>query len=312
MTERDRATHGPDPSSTAALAFAVAGVVTEGAGAARLRWRAEGEGYAPGRVAAGTVVAIDDGVALRFAMPGGEVDFLLLEPAAIAGTCRIEALSLDGAVVPDLGRRVIAARGRVEEAPLHAGVQVCSGDARPAVEVDVRGLVADGGGHTVELVVRREPDAVVAARALSGVLERLAADREAGAVEAGRAERRLASVEARLEAAAQAIDALESGIDQLEVAGAGRERKLDALQGGVAALSGLAGGLATQQEVAAIAGSLAEADARLAAMREDAQRDGDDIRRSIEALRTEVERLASGIENAFWRRWLRRLSGGAR
>src|SRR5690606_20902377 len=92
MTEPTGAVPGHGAGFAPALAFVVAGVLPEGRTAPRLGYRNAGEAHEPGRSVAGEVVAIHDGVTLRFELPAGPVDFILLEPAAVPGSYRIPRL----------------------------------------------------------------------------------------------------------------------------------------------------------------------------------------------------------------------------
>src|SRR5690606_32799028 len=68
----------PGAGVSALLAHAVGGVLADGEGTPRLRWRLAGEGYDDARMVAGRIVGIGEGVELRFSLPGEQVDLLLL------------------------------------------------------------------------------------------------------------------------------------------------------------------------------------------------------------------------------------------
>ena len=82
----------PGAGVSALLAHAVGGVLADGEGAPRLRWRLAGEGYDDARMVAGRIVGIGEGVELRFSLPGEQVDLLLLEPAALPGRYRVTGI----------------------------------------------------------------------------------------------------------------------------------------------------------------------------------------------------------------------------
>ncbi|HEY4530301.1 MAG TPA: hypothetical protein VIG97_08230 [Luteimonas sp.] len=302
----------PGAGVSAVLAFAVGGVLAGGDAAPRLRWRRAGEGYDDARMATGEILGIDEGVVLGFRLPEARLDFLLLEPVAIPGRYRIDGLVFRGQAVADPQGRVITAVDDAEAVAGARGLVVSSRFDRPAFELDVRGLAADGGDDALRLVVLREAGPGAAAptpvegdgfhaaqaaigrlgrevaaladgvSALAGVPAELAGlrahdetsdERLAGVLAAQ--DRTLGAIEERLAAAVAGIAALERATDDLQARAGDLQTRTDDLQ--------------------------ARADARHAAVME-----------ALGGLQAHLDRVAHGVEKVFWRRWLRRLRGGAR
>ena len=305
------------PPAPAVLAFVLAGVVPDGEEGPRLRHRVAGQGYGPGGAAPADVRLAGGGVRLQFARPEGPIDFIQLEPAAVPGRYRLLRLAIGDAPVDDLGQRLMLAVERLDS-PVEGGALSFSSDLdRPAVEFDLRDL--DWPDDAVlELVLRRDGDAGPSAGRVE-LCERLAAelgpagaasarmgreladaaDRLAALVEltAGLAERQAAHAEgqARLDAGLQALVEGQVRLDQAQQALAGELRALDArLLAQDEALAGLAA-------LARAAGSREAADAAHAATLQ-----------AVNALQADVAQVRNALENVFWRRWLRRLRGGAR
>lgn len=289
------------------LTFAVGGVVVDGVAAPRLRWRKAGQGYADARSIAGEAESCDDGVALRFALPDGAVDFILLEPAAIPGRYHVAGLELAGARVPDLRRRIISARGAIGQEGVPGGITILSENHRPAIEIDVRDLHRGASGKPValELVLRRDSDAATAAAGLEEVLAGMARDRKGRDESMAGLDRRLASLSTRLAA-------LEAAIGPGAGAPAGTlSQQLAALSGAMseatARLAAANAELAARVEQVGRASS--EAATAASEGRDAAARAAEASDRALETLQERVDRVIHTMENVFWRRWLRALRG---
>ncbi|MEN1957598.1 hypothetical protein [Luteimonas changyuni] len=341
---------GPAPDDAAGLpsmlAFAVAGVLPEGASAPRLGYRLAGQGHAEERSVAGTVVAVDDGVTLGFRLPAEPIDFILLEPAAVPGSYFIPHLAYAGMAVRDLQRRVVSAHERVDQSVPDA-IRFASSRGRPAVEIDVRGLVVEAGAQDrdVELVLRRDTDGALAADAFAQVVEGMSRDREGHRAASLRLERMLALVSARIGGLEDTVGvehdagvprtSLGTRMDGLASANAARDARIESLVQQLAALAAAAANAAQEQSqatasvlaaiqeqsraTAALMATLEEAaragsSAEVAAVegREAASRDAEAVGQALGDLRTRIDRVTNAVENVFWRRWLRRLRGGGR
>lgn len=289
------------------LAFVVGGVVVDGVAAPRLHWRKAGQGYADARSIAGEPVSIDDGVALRFALPGGAVDFILIEPAAVPGRYHVARLGFGGERVLDLRRRIISARGGVAQEGVPGSITIMSENHRPAIEIDLRDLDpgADGKAVALELVLRRDSDAATAAAGLEEVLAVLARDRRAQDEAMAGLDRRLTSLSTRLAVLEDAI-------------GPGAGAPAGTLPQQLAALSGAVSAIARGQSeaTAALAArvdqvgrSSAQAVTAASEGREAAARAAEASGRALETLQERVDRVIHAMENVFWRRWLRALRG---
>lgn len=307
-----------------ALAFAVAGVLPEGEAAPRLGHRRAGEGYEQARRVTGEVVAVDQGLTLRFALPAVPVDFILIEPAAVPGRYCIPRMVYAGREVDDLGRRVIAAHARLDEAPAGGGIRFMSMEGRPAVELDVRGLAGDTSGRHVDLVLCRDADGVVAADALAQGHASIARERDATRADFARVTRTLATVSARIEGISAAIGTPVDGaagpnlaerVEAFAAADAARDVRIAAME---LQLAPLVDALArSEQSLAALVPVIeratavrAASDTAAAADRETTASDYEGLRQLLLALQGQVERVTHSVENVFWRRWLRRLRGG--
>ena len=302
--------------ASAALAFAVAGVVPDGDASPRLRHRRAGGGYDQAGVVPGRVVAVGDGVELCFQLPPGGVDFILVEPAAVPGRYRIPRLAYAGVVVADLASRVIAADGGVD-VDVHANpaaVQFGDGRGRPVLEIDVRGLGGDeDGGRRVDLLLLRDADGVSAADAFSQLLGRMSADREVDRAGMARLARELGSASGGLRALSDAV----SGLPAMAAA---QERLIERVDGLAAGIGNCASdqhslaALVASGETAAAerAASSAAAAAAAQAGRDAMARDIEHVRHTLADLQSQVARVTNSVENVFWRRWLRRLRGGTR
>lgn len=319
MTQPPGADSSHGAGVPSALAFAVAGVVPEGDAAPRLGWRRAGEGYDAARRVAGVVVAIDDGVTLRFALPSDAVDFILLEPAAIPGDYGVADLVYAGTPVDDLARRVMAAHERVGEAAGAGAIAFSTGHGRPALEIDVRGLEAVGGGQHVELLLRRRADGAAAADALERVLQAIGRGHDADHAAGARLARTLQALSTRMDGLAAAIDTRADGsgqsgladaIQALVAAGAARDERIAGLERQLVALAGVLE--RTEASLAALAPMVENASAIAATAREQSARDGDALRAELASLHGQVRHVADSIDNLFWRRWARRLRGGGR
>lgn len=300
---------GAGAGVSAVLAFAVGGVLAEGAAAPRLRWRLAGEGYDDARVATGEVMGICQGVQLRFSLPEARVDFLLLEPAALPGRHHLTGIVFRGEGVGEPHGRVISAVDEATAGPGACGVMVASRLDRPALELDVRGLAPGRAGGALELEVRREAEAD-ALPAMSAVLD----DVRAGQAAIGRLGREVAALSERVAAQSGMPSALadfqarnDAAAERLAAVLAAQDRALSAIAGALAAqdraLAEIAQRLAAAAEVAALesAAGIRQAEAAHAASMQ-----------AIDGIGARLDRVSHAVENVFWRRWLRRLRGVAR
>lgn len=297
---------------SAVLAFAVGGVLAEGAAAPRLRWRLAGEGYDDTRVATGEVLGICQGVQLRFPLPEGRVDFLLLEPAALPGRYHLTGIAFRGEVVAEPHGRVISAVDEATAGTGACGVVVAGQLDRPAVELDVRGLAPDRAGGALELEVRREAG-TGAVPAMATLLD----DVRAGQAAIGRLGREVAALSDRVAAQSGMSSAL-ADLQARNDAATGRLAAVLAAQD--QALAALAGGLATQdralaeiaERLSAVVAAADIAALERAAGTRQAEASHAASMQAIEGLRAQLDRVSHAVENVFWRRWLRRLRGAVR
>lgn len=319
---------GREAGVPAALVFAVSGVVQHGPASPRLGHRRAGGGYDDAHRIAGDVVAVDDGVSLRFALPAVAVDFILIEPVAIPGSYCIPHMVYAGVAVDDLQQRVIAAYERMGEAEGLGAVRFSSRHGRPSVEIDVRGLggAAGGAGANVELLLRRDADSAAAADAIARVQDALAHGQDANQAALARLARMLPILSSRMDGVVDAIGTPADGpgqhglagrIEALVAADAARDARVAALEQQLAALAGTLGH--TERSIAAltamverIGASQDVAGTAATAGREVAARDSRTVRDELSTLQGQVERVADSMDNLFWRRWSRRLRGGGR
>lgn len=286
----------PGAGVSALLAHAVGGVLADGEGTPRLRWRLAGEGYDDARMVAGRIVGIGEGVELRFSLPGEQVDLLLLEPAALPGRYRVTGIAFRGEAVARPHSRLVSAIDDATATHDGSGLVVESRFDRPALELDVRGLAAPGSdGDALELVVRREADPA-AASPTSAVLD----DVRAGQAAIGRLGREVAAFSDRM----SALSGMPSALADLQARSeAATQRLAGMLAAQDRALAAIAERLAAAADVAVREGDAGarQADARHAASMQ-----------AIDELRAQLDRVSHAVENVFWRRWLRRLRGVAR
>ena len=346
MSEEGDIAPADGPGASAALAFAIAGVLPAGDGAPRLRCRVVGGGYEDARVATGQVVAIGDGVELGFSLPVGPVDFILLEPAALPGSYRIPRMTWRGSDVDDLRRRVVAAEELIDDDAGPGGLRIVNGRGRPALEIDVRGLAGGAAGPRVGLVLKREADGAASAEGIGRLAGRLAVDLETIQAGIARLGREIASTAARVDGIGDVVSRLpgmagtqarlEEGVDRLAAGEEARDARIGALEAQCAALATaleersrehsqvLAGLIAlverTSTERAAAEAVAAEARAAVAAEaarvsraaaagRREAADEFAGVRHVLAEVQAQLERVTNSVENVFWRRWLRRLRG---
>lgn len=308
MTHAREAAPGRIPDASAALALAIAGVLPEGDAAPRLSYRSVGDGYDDARVVAGRVIAVGDGVQLGFDLPAAPMDYILLEPAAVPGSYRIPHMTWAGETVTDLRRRVMVGGGAGDHAGPE-GVRIENGHGRPAVEFDVRGLAGGEGGRRIELLLQRGPDGAAAADAVAQLADRLSRQHALGHAGIARLGRELASASDRIGDVIDTVSGLPAvAAGQLQL-GARLDARLDALE---AAVEGRAAERSLAGLVAFIERTAAERVAAEAAAAEASARDLEGIRRALDELREQVDRVTNSVENVFWRRWLRRLRRGGR
>lgn len=306
----------------AMLAFAIGGVAAVDGAAPRLRYRGHGEGYSDARSCQGRVLGIARGVRLGFTLPAGLlVEFVELRFAAVPGLYRVERLLVDGVDLGELPPRAMRAGGYAVPAR-GAGLSVAGDMRAPVVEFDLRATTGDRvvaapdanaaeTGLAIEVVVLREDAATVgldqlrrevdvACRELRQTLlshgdEVFTLAREQRLGRDSRGERELILDERAAELAAQ-LEAHRAGIADLRgLTDEVRERLVDVGHGQADAAEGSAARHALAMDAlgalgAAVAGQ----------------------QRALEAVREELSRLSSSIENVFWRRWLRRLRGPGR
>ena len=302
----------PGAGVSAVLAFAVGGVLAGGEAAPRLRWRRAGEGYDDARMVAGEVLGIGEGVVLGFRLPDARLDFLLLEPAAIPGRYRIGGLVFRGEAVAGPWGRVVSAVDDAEAVAGTPGLVISSRFDRPAFELDVRGLAAGGGDDALRLVVFR--DAAPGAAAAAPV--------EGDGFHAAQAP--IARLGREVAALADRVAALAGVPAELAGLRAHDETSDERLAGVLAAQDRMLAAIG-ERLAAAVAGiaALERATDDLHARADDLQAQADDLRAGTDArhaavmealagLQAHLDRVAHGVENVFWRRWLRRLRGGAR
>lgn len=307
------------------LLLALAGVWPHAPLRPRLRLRRSGDGYVGDPVDGGCAVG-PEGVRIRFEPGMHDADFALLELPALPGTYVAGDLRVEGHPVADLARRAIAADDW-HMAMDAATVRYGSADAPPRLELDLRGLAMEGHGASpgLELLLRRESVSEQMER-LGGRLDAIGAD--VGALQrtlgtAGRdlglrldsQAQTLGAMGARFEASDARRDArddtswrtLEASLRELDTAQAARAAE-DARR--IESLQAMAEQAATQlpmfgshldqllQALAAQSHQLQHAAAAAAA-----------TEARLEAMEGQLERIRLGVENVFWRRWLRALRG---
>lgn len=305
------------------VAFDVAGVVSAGDAAPWLEVRATGGAYDGRRRCNGKAVPEDGAVRVRF-RPAADavVDHALIAAPAVPGCFLFDALSVGGEAVADVARRVMAVDGELlPSAP--GSLRVRNLRRAPRIELDLRGLQAG----VVEVAIRRERDDGAARLAGSVVdvaagLRALESEVAAARLSQGRRAEAVAGalgeVGARQAALASAVQE-EAGVRRASEAGLdARAAAIESTLADLVAAVAAAGARQAAAE-AGIGARLQAIDARDEARQ--AGFDAFDGRLEARLSRLEaadaradakLDRIVDGIENVFWRRWLRRLRGGGR
>lgn len=290
---------------TAWLALELGGVAASGASAPRMHVRRRGQAHA-GDGIAGRVAVRGHGVEVRFALPAGDADLVRFWIPSVAGAYLVESVQVDGVAIDDLGACLLApvSDDAAVRSIASGALRIDAGAWPPVFELDLEGLRAGGAAVELAVTIRRgpaPPDADGIGEALQRLRDALLlAERGSARASATLARRieeaaaRLGELDARIgddaarerELLRQAVATLETRLDAASLATTEVGERLVAVQGAVSA---------EQAWVAPLRDALA-AERALAGARHD-------------ALHAELRAIRHGIDNVFWRRWLRALRG---
>lgn len=127
--------------ATVVTALQVAGLALMPGGGPSMYTRGLNESFTADTRVRGRLVGLEDVAVIRFEMPpGNRADFIRLDVPALVGTYKLSRLVVDGEVVPDLRRRLVAVHGQSIEENDPGAVLVSSPDFPPYVELDVSDL----------------------------------------------------------------------------------------------------------------------------------------------------------------------------
>lgn len=290
----------------AELALRIAGVSMGAAAVPVLRRRRAGEGYGADGACAGTVIAIDSAVTVRF-QPRDRmnVDFIELDVPAVAGIYRIKGFRVDGIEVSDLARRVIAVHDRLLEPADTSLLRFGADAARPRLEVDVRGLNAadgDGDAGVIEVAIAREYGTLELrtvvqqnAESLAQLIRRQSSEHSETALALAEELRRQG---ARLADHGERLRSLAEGQSEQGAALGELRQQMLHIAGQVQATD-----QARQAQDEAVV-------ARLLSALDAAREQHVLAMQQAETLQAQIRHLQWSFENVFWRRWLRRLRIG--
>ena len=316
---------GDDPSARAALALAVAGVASSEGARPRLRHRRVGDAYAADAWVDGAVVALASSATLRFDWVSvADAGFLEFEPGVLPGWYCIDQVSIQGRPLEGLLARVMRTREQ-GGGDRRGGPWIGSESRRPLLELDVRGAF-ETGPVRVDVVVRRQDPALDNARALLSVHTELSAQADRLARDAARTAHAQGGT---LRSVAPALEAMEARLverllERSGVADSASAQRLAALEHGLGqrfdeltAQLSLLGTLpahvdratAPLQHLLDRVGDLQAASGAWAVSQAETHAA---VLARLERLEHGLRQVRLGVENVFWRRWLRRIRGAAR
>lgn len=249
------------------LALEVAGVLASGSRAPAMQWRCIGQRYQDERRVVASVELNGTHARLTFELPATAVvaDHLHLVPAALPGEYAIDCARVDGRVVADLGRRLMAVDGdRLDAAP--GCLRWRNWMRAPSLELDVRGLEM---GTRLEFLLRREGE--------HEARDALAHGLQAIVREQARAEARLSDGQ------------LAQSVQLAELAAVLARGFVDVRAAYQESFESSFSDVARRHETALLK-AMIEAQAK-----------------RLETLQSTLDRVVLGVENVFWRRWLRQL-----
>ncbi|MGH8032309.1 MAG: hypothetical protein ACREO8_08090 [Luteimonas sp.] len=288
----------PVGTVAAQLAFAIADVAMIDGGGPRLRYRRVGDGFAPERSCMGRLLAIGQGVTVRFLLPAEEeIDFVELVLSARPGRYRIEWIAVDGDRLVDLAARTVHLLGHQLPVSNAETLRVASDMFPPAVEVDLRGIIGADAKHPVPLDVL-----VVREDALAASVEDARSSLEARSTEI------IALLRSQGDATFAQAREQRTHRELLRAQSAGLESILRVLVNThTAALDTLRAQIDAQAELQRE--SLADAHRQIASgLQAHSDRQSAETG-AIAALQGEISALRQSIDNVFWRRWARLLRG---
>ena len=293
--------------------------VAPGGHAPTARWRRQGEAYHEQRIGAARVDMHGTAAELTFQVPAEQrPDFVSLTASSVPGQYRVSSVRANGSEISDFAARIMGMDGSRVEAGA-ASVLVAHARQAPRIELDMRGLDCE----TLQMRTERE-DGHIERDAIVGAIAEVARNQ-------ARAETR--AIEAQLSLGLQ-LDALQQQLRATHVAlidaisleaqrtNAGIEQ-LDALQQQlrathVALIDAIS--LEAQRTNAGIdrletstardavrAGELEQGIRNLAESLRQVEQAQRQQFAQIEAHGAVLARVANGIENVFWRRWIARL-----
>lgn len=261
--------------------------VAPGGHAPTARWRRQGEAYDEQRIGAARVDMHGAAAELTFQVPAEQrPDFVSLTAGSVPGQYRVSRVRANGSEISDFAARIMGVDGSRVDAGA-ASVLVAHARQAPRLELDMRGLDCE----TLQMRTERE-DGHIERDAIVGAIAEVARNQ-------ARAETR--AIEAQLSLGLQ-LDALQQQLRATHVA------LIDAISLEAQRTSAGIDRLETSTARDAVrAGELEQGIRNLAeSLRQVGQAQRQQFAQ-IEAHGAVLARVANGIENVFWRRWIARL-----